>query len=184
MSFVININSEEAAVKPSVIFGSEKAPVGTYKVKLSYLAVSRTGGPDEVTGEDRPYVYNLKCLLSHADKAAGARYKSLNYNLDILGSKQITTKKGEVMTIDFKSNLARFLRDIGFDSAAITGDITLTASEEAFKALSSEDSWKGTATDILVNGQSVLEYAKGVVLNAAVKPGKKEGTTFVAGVFI
>lgn len=186
MSFIVNITPEEAqSTGPSAIFGTEKAPAGLYPVKITNLSVSRVGGYDEVLGTETPAVYTLRVLLSHADKENGARYASLNYSVKIMGAETfVSPKSGETKTINLQKNLVRFLRDIGLSADQVSGQVALTATEEEFRALNPADAWKGVKTDILVGGLSVREYAKSVILKAAVKNGKKAGSTFVDGIFI
>lgn len=112
------------------------------------------------------------------------KYKGINYNVDVLGSKTVVAKKGanagQSFNIDFRGNLFQFLLNYGFTKEEVkAANISFSALED--EVALEEAGFKGVETDILVNGQSIADRLTSTKVVGEVKISTK-GNPYVVSI--
>lgn len=157
-----HLNLDE--IKPTELSAYEPTPEGVFPMKLNNVKLIK-----KATDAGQTY-YVLNGFYIHASK--DNKFSGVNYNVEALGVKTVTTKEGKQVDIDLSRNTARFLMNYGYTAEALkTANISITALED--QAVLEEASWKGVETDIKVNGESIVGKLKETVVDAFVKLSKK-----------
>ena len=172
-------NLDTDRIKPSTRY--ETLPVGNHEVTV----VKNKAGAASVklvknTQADGSPLYSLSFFYTSTQKG----FSGINFNLDVLGVKNVVGKRGDnagkTFAIDMRANLFQYLLNYGFAEAeAKAANIVFTALEDEV-ALDAAG-FKGVPTDILVNGQSISDRLTSTPVIATVEKSAK-GKTFIKSI--